>query len=69
MLVVERHVMETVVIAPGTPHETTVFVLALKSGKVRLGFHAAPEVIINRSEVQDRLDREKEAAGVIDHAS
>lgn len=60
MLVLSRHKNERIVIAAGTPFETTVVVVDIRPDKVRLGIQAPPGVTVNRIEVQTAIDREKE---------
>jgi carbon storage regulator CsrA len=69
MLVLSRRAQETVVL-PNT--KTTVQVLSVKSGVVRLGIEAPPEVVILRGEldearVQGRMPEGKDSAGQLLH--
>jgi len=56
MLVYTRKTGEAVVVSgrPGDRRLLTVTVLEIWGSRVRLGFDAAPEVVIDRSEVWDR---------------
>lgn len=54
MLVLARKVGEKIVIGG----DVRLFVVAIRGDKVRLGFEAPVSVKINRSEVQDAIDRE-----------
>jgi carbon storage regulator len=55
VLVLSRHVKESIVVGDNIVIE----VLSIGRDQVRLGVTAPPEVVINRSEVQEKLDRER----------
>jgi carbon storage regulator len=55
VLVLSRHIKESVVVGDNIVIE----VLSIGRDQVRLGVTAPPEVVINRSEVQEKLDRER----------
>ena len=60
MLVLQRDINEVVVInVPGWP-PIRVTHIAVRGGKVRLGFQAPAEVTIRRLEIHDRITREGE---------
>ena len=52
MLVLSRYIGETVVINDNT----RITFLGIHGQQIRLGFEAPPEVIINREEIQQRID-------------
>jgi carbon storage regulator CsrA len=56
MLVFTRKSGEAVVVTglPGDRHLLTVKVIETWGGRVRLGFEAEPDIVIDRSEVWDR---------------
>ncbi len=58
MLVLSRHKDEQIVINPGQWDEVVIVVVETRSDRVRLGILAAPEVVVNRREVQEKIDRE-----------
>lgn len=60
MLVLSRRKNETVVLAKGTPYETTLTIVEIRGDKVRIGFAAADSVSINRGEVQASIDWQAE---------
>ena len=59
MLILSRRVGETVVIG----RNVTVTILGIKGNQVRVGIDAPPEVEVDREEVRDRKDREREGGG------
>lgn len=59
MLILRRRVDEQVVI----DGEVTVTVIEVRGDSVRLGFTAPPNVAINRREVHDAIEREREFRG------
>lgn len=52
MLVLTRKVGEAVIL----DHEHRIVVVEIDGGHVRLGFDVAPNVAVNREEVEDRMD-------------
>jgi carbon storage regulator len=58
MLILTRRLNETVMIG----NDTTVTVLGVKGGQVRLGINAPKEVAVHREEVYDRIQAEKVVA-------
>lgn len=61
MLVLSRRVDEEIVINPGTPDEVVVTVTEIRGEVVRIGFSARSEVVINRREVQAKIERKRGA--------
>lgn len=59
MLVLSRFKSDEVVIEVGDVQIVVMVVEARSDGKVRLGFTAPPEVVINRREVFDAIQRER----------
>jgi carbon storage regulator len=55
VLVLSRHVNESIIVGDNI----VIDVLSIGRDRVRLGVTAPPEVVINRSEVQEKLDRER----------
>ena len=53
MLVLTRRTGESVIIG----HTTTVTVLGVKNGQVRLGVDAPPHVAVHREEIYERIQR------------
>ena len=58
MLVVRRHVGETIVIGEGES-QITITVTSFKGGGVKLGVDAPPEVAVHRGEVYEQIQKEK----------
>jgi carbon storage regulator len=65
MLVLTRKCQETVVVAgtDGLSVLLKVTVLGITDGKVRLGFEAAENVPVHRSEVWERIHANAQSAG------
>ncbi len=66
MLVLSRRLHQSVIITvpPSTvAQRVEVQVVEIDGRAVRLGFNAAPEVAVNRQEIQDELDAKAKAAG------
>lgn len=61
MLSLSRKRNESIVIGSG-PDAVTVTVLQVERGKVRLGIDAPQHVLVDRKEVRDSRDAEREAA-------
>ena len=60
MLVFGRHLNEKAIITGPDGTRTTVTVVAIRPGVVRLGFEAPMSVAIHRDSVQAEIDRENE---------
>lgn len=59
MLVLSRARDESVILTDTVSgHQTTVTVVAINGGHVRLGFSAPQAVVVNRRELQERIDAE-----------
>lgn len=58
MLVLSRKIHEGIIVTMADGSRITVRVIDIQRGKVRLGFSAAPEITINREEVEERIERE-----------
>jgi carbon storage regulator len=56
MLILTRGINETIMIGD----DTSITVLGIKSGQVRIGITAPEDVEVHRREVYDRLQAEKE---------
>jgi carbon storage regulator len=56
MLVLTRNVGDSIII----DNDIRIYICAIQGKQVRIGIHAPPEIEINRSEIQERKDREKE---------
>jgi carbon storage regulator len=56
MLILTRGINETIMIGD----DTSITVLGIKSGQVRIGITAPDDVEVHRREVYDRLQAEKE---------
>lgn len=67
MLVLSRKEQEEIVITAGR-HRIRLAVVEVNgvAGRVRLGFEAPLEIQINRAEIQDVIDREREAGGAFE---
>jgi carbon storage regulator len=59
MLILTRRVGETIMIGDSY---ITVTVLGVKGNQVRIGVNAPKHVSVNREEIQERIDNEREAA-------
>lgn len=59
MLVLSRRKNERVMIG----NAITVTVVDIRENSVRLGFEAPPQTSVNREEVQQRIDAEKQNSG------
>jgi carbon storage regulator len=57
MLILTRHVEQTIMIGP----DITVTVLGVKGSQVRLGIEAPRDVTVDREEIRERKDAEKRA--------
>jgi carbon storage regulator len=57
MLVISRHVNETIVIGGGM---VVITVVRLEHGKVRIGIDAPKELIVDRGEVHERRQQNAE---------
>lgn len=64
MLVLSRRTNKEVVITAPNGDKILIRQLGVTGDKVRLGFTAPPEYLINRREIQDQVDA-KEAAGEV----
>ena len=56
MLILTRGINETIMIGD----DTSITVLGIKSGQVRIGITAPDDVEVHRREVYDRIQEEKE---------
>ena len=56
MLILTRGINETIMIGD----DTSITVLGIKSGQVRIGITAPDDVEVHRLEVYERLQKEKE---------
>lgn len=56
MLVLSRHINESIVIAGGI----TITVVDIRGDKARIGIEAPSELFVHRSEVHEAIQREKE---------
>lgn len=53
---------ERIIIHPGKPDEIVITMTDLDGDKVRLGFSAAPEVVIHREKVWLRIEQDRKVA-------
>ena len=58
MLILTRRIGETIVIGP----DVRVTVMAVNGSQVRIGIAAPKDVRVDRTEIRDRIDREKRGA-------
>jgi carbon storage regulator len=63
MLILTRRVGETVMIG----NDVTVTVLGVKGNQVRIGVNAPRDIAVHREEIFERIKREEQAAGGIEH--
>ncbi len=59
MLILTRKIGETLIIGDG---EVEMTVLGIKGNQVRMGITAPKEVMVNRQEVYERIQAEKETS-------
>ena len=58
MLILTRRPNDSVVITDSAGERMEVMVLEVSGNQVRMGFCAPDDVIINRREIQDKIDKE-----------
>jgi len=69
MLILSRTMNQSIIITQGD-QRTEIEILSLCNGKVRLGFTASSRnIIINRKEIQDQIDKEKQNGAVVNNAN
>ena len=60
MLILTRRIGETLMVGD----DVTVTVLGVKGNQVRVGVNAPKEIAVNREEIHQRIQKEKETYGV-----
>lgn len=62
MLVLSRHVNETIVITLEDGREITLMLIGIRRNTARIGVDAPPSILVHRREVADAIAAERRAA-------